>query len=259
MKTAKLVRPLTKQKPEGKLYTRPPRIEAAITAALDKELVTLIEQALIPNRKDKDYLPSECLVYLVRNALRSGDDTVINALTPILFARCKATLDREPAKEIREQVRDKFVDLLARDRVDRESDALDYFEVSFSHAFLTRRYDALRAQTKRRKVFFPLVDEGSDDETEVDLKLRKSTEDALVAAHFERGDPVLRNELMAAVAKLPEDERQAIVLVHLIGYDEESENPKKVTAATLCGVTGRTIRNRLAKAFLKLQATTSKQ
>jgi hypothetical protein len=33
-----------------------------------------------------------------------------------------------------------------------------------------------------------------------------------------------------------------------MGYDVESENPNKTTAATLCGVTGRTIRNRLSNA-----------
>lgn len=204
MKTANLVRPLTKRKSDGTLYTRPPRVEAAINAISTVGLAGLLERALISNRKNENYLPSECLLYLVRNALRNADDEALNALTPILFARCKPILEREPSAEIREQVRSQFVEFLARDRVDGESDALDYFEVSLSRAFLTRRYDAFREQSKRRQVFLPLVDEGSEDVPEADFKLRKLTEDALVAAHSERGDPIVRNELMKAIAALPE-------------------------------------------------------
>ena len=55
-----------------------------------------------------------------------------------------------------------------------------------------------------------------------------------------------------AINALPEDERKAVILVHVMGYDEESDDPDKVTAATICGCTGRTIRNRLTRAAKKL-------
>jgi DNA-directed RNA polymerase specialized sigma24 family protein len=58
--------------------------------------------------------------------------------------------------------------------------------------------------------------------------------------------------LWAAINKLPEDERRAVILVHVMGYEEESIDPAKVTAATLCGCRGRTIRNRLTRAAKKL-------
>lgn len=54
------------------------------------------------------------------------------------------------------------------------------------------------------------------------------------------------------VAALPEDERKAVILCGVLGLKEESEDPTIVTAATLCGVTGRTIRNRLKRAAAKL-------
>ena len=63
---------------------------------------------------------------------------------------------------------------------------------------------------------------------------------------------IFRNDLLKAINNLPPDERKAVVLCHLMGYEEESEDPEKTTAATLCGVTGRTIRNRLSRAAAKL-------
>jgi len=45
-----------------------------------------------------------------------------------------------------------------------------------------------------------------------------------------------------------------VELCHVLGYDEESENPDKRTAATICGVTGRTIRNRLKRAAARLSS-----
>jgi DNA-directed RNA polymerase specialized sigma24 family protein len=51
---------------------------------------------------------------------------------------------------------------------------------------------------------------------------------------------------------LPLDQRKAVTLVYLYGLPEESEDPSAVTAATQCGVSGRAIRYRLAKAIAKL-------
>jgi DNA-directed RNA polymerase specialized sigma24 family protein len=51
---------------------------------------------------------------------------------------------------------------------------------------------------------------------------------------------------------LPPEERDAVILCHVMGYPEESDDPAKRTAATICGVTGRTTRNRLKRAAAKL-------
>jgi DNA-directed RNA polymerase specialized sigma24 family protein len=57
---------------------------------------------------------------------------------------------------------------------------------------------------------------------------------------------------MRAINALPPDERKALVLVHYYGFKIESEDPGETTAATLCGVRGRTIQNRLNRAKAKL-------
>lgn len=54
------------------------------------------------------------------------------------------------------------------------------------------------------------------------------------------------------VLELPPDERDAVILVHALGYQEESDDPGEETAATRCDCTGRTIRNRLTRAATKL-------
>jgi len=48
------------------------------------------------------------------------------------------------------------------------------------------------------------------------------------------------------------NELKALVLVHLLGFQQGSEDPNETTAATLCGVDVRTIQNRLKRAFAKL-------
>ena len=63
---------------------------------------------------------------------------------------------------------------------------------------------------------------------------------------------VFRKPLLNAIEALPADECKAVILVHVLGYKEESEDPKEETAATRCNCTGRTIRNRLKRAAAKL-------
>lgn len=60
-------------------------------------------------------------------------------------------------------------------------------------------------------------------------------------------------EVFARINELPTDERDVVILCHIMGYEVEADDPARITAATLCGVTGRTIRNRLRRANAKLK------
>ena len=60
------------------------------------------------------------------------------------------------------------------------------------------------------------------------------------------------SQFVRAIEALPANERDAVILVHVLGYKEESEDPEEETAATRCNCTGRTIRNRLTRATAKL-------
>jgi hypothetical protein len=65
-------------------------------------------------------------------------------------------------------------------------------------------------------------------------------------------DDDFRIRVFRAIMELPREEAEALLLVHYRGLKEESQDPNEDTAAKRCGVTGRTIRNRLARARAKL-------
>lgn len=95
-----MAQPLEKTRQDGTLYHRPKNIEAAIDAALAQDLTTQCERALIRDYGSADYLPSECLLHLIRNARRRDDEAAYNALLPLLLARCEANLNSHVASTI---------------------------------------------------------------------------------------------------------------------------------------------------------------
>jgi DNA-directed RNA polymerase specialized sigma24 family protein len=63
-----------------------------------------------------------------------------------------------------------------------------------------------------------------------------------------QADRVFLRQVSKVINELPPDQRQAVILVRVMGYEAESDDPTKVTAATRSGVSGRTIRKRLRQA-----------
>lgn len=58
-----MVRPLTKRRKNGDIYTRPRIVEDEIDKVVVLEPTALKQRLKIPNREDPDYLSSECLVH----------------------------------------------------------------------------------------------------------------------------------------------------------------------------------------------------
>jgi hypothetical protein len=139
-----MARPLDKTT-NGKLYTRPSEIEAATDAALAQDLHTQLRRALIRDPHDPEYLPSECLLHLVREARRRHDDAARYALLPLLLARVEANLNAKVdgqipgAVELREDILGDFAELFAIDGSPDDRHELDFFEVRFNMAFFTFR------------------------------------------------------------------------------------------------------------------------
>ena len=135
-----MARPLEKTT-NGKLYTRPPEIEAATDAVLAQDLATQRRRALIRDRRHPEYLPSECLVHLIREARRRGDDAARDALLPLLLARCEANVNAKVdgqiagAVQLREDILGDFAELFAIDGAPDDHHELDFFEVRFNKAF----------------------------------------------------------------------------------------------------------------------------
>lgn len=85
-----MANPLTKKTQDGQLYTRPANIEAAINSASVLDLDELSDRAQIANRDSPRFLPLECLVHFIREARRTRNEKVMNALMPRLLNRCMA-------------------------------------------------------------------------------------------------------------------------------------------------------------------------
>jgi hypothetical protein len=241
-----MVRPLTKRKGTGELYTRPARIEANIAGAVGQDAANIQRRLRVTERESPDYLTSECLVHLFRESIRHGDERMRDNVVTALLTRCKGTLDFKirssyrNAEELREEVLQEFAVLLANDGTGDNQDELDFFECRFNGAFAAFRIDVLRREQGQLKRFAPLPVEpesGDDDEP------RRMAENGLSVPPRE-AERIMQNEFLNL---LPSEVRKAVVLREM-GYDVESEDPAKITVATLCGVTGRTIRNRLKQA-----------
>jgi hypothetical protein len=79
--------PLTKHYPDGCRYFRPPTVEATIDERLGQELTTACRRAAITDRRSAEYVPSEALVHLIRDARRRNDEATMDILLPILLRR----------------------------------------------------------------------------------------------------------------------------------------------------------------------------
>jgi hypothetical protein len=253
-----MIRPLTKKDQSGNLYTRPSEIQTAIDAAIQQDIVTLRQRAVVSKRDSPEFIPTECLVHIIREARRRHDEHSIGVLLPSLLARCEAILknkildsDMPNASEIREEILGEFSLLFAEDGSGSNPDELDFFECRFNLAFRSFWIDSMRRETARAEQLVELPSENETPDSSSDDERLSRVSDAFQKAATQLPDISLE-ELLNAIRSLPADERKAVVLCCVFGYKEESDNLAETTAATLCEVSGRTIRNRLSRAAKKL-------
>lgn len=252
--------PLTKHYKNGRLYERPSHIEKAITNLNNESLENLARRANIRETSSPDYILSECVVHLIREARQRDDEPMLTALLPVLLRRCERNLlskisnDLPRAEEIREEILGQFAELFAADGIDESTNELDFFEIRFNQAFRTFRIDILRQEQRKDPVLghskIPVSFEESGDTMSDDEFFVKLSKEFHAQPSQER-DFVLR-EIKKAINALPADEREVVVLCCVLGYEQESNDPDKRTAAKICGVTGKTIRNRLGRAAARL-------
>ena len=254
-----MVRPLTKRDKTGNLYVRPHRVEAQINTILTQSSATLLCRLAVADHQAPDYLYSECLVHLIRDACRNSNDAIFKAVLPVLIARCEAVLlakipnNKLPtAVDVREEVLGQFGELFATDGTEENRDDLDYFECRFNRAFYTFYTDLVRSEKARLKPLVFPSDHADDIEhspphKEVPTRLIEALRSQETAE-----SSVLLREIYEAIDTLPNDERKAVILCHVMEYKIESNNPDEATVATICNVSSRTIRNRLSRAAEKL-------
>ena len=103
----------------------------------------------------------------------------------------------------------------------------------------------------------------SGDKRALDVQLREAeapeggesgeTESLLARLTDPNPGPEALAERGAALSILTETERLAVYLKYVEGLPEESDDPERVTAAKILGVTGRSVRNYLRRAEEKLR------
>lgn len=252
-----MAQPLTTDEDECSLV-RPKGVEDQIDVVLVLADPELRERLVIVDRRNPDYLYSETLVHLVRHGRRAGDQNLISLVLPVLLGRCETNLllkvpdgQMPEAASLREEILCSFSELFASDGSGDNPNELSFYECRFNRAFRFFRIDIVRREIARLQPITQMPTPDNDGEPGPHDEVFARVSEAFRTAPTQEGELVL-SELHDAILGLPADERDAVILVHMLGYQEESDDPETVTAATRCDCSGRTIRNRLTRAAVKL-------
>jgi DNA-directed RNA polymerase specialized sigma24 family protein len=248
--------PLTRKTEEGRPYVRPPPVEAAIDEAIGLDEAEVVRRA----KAGAGQMPHECVVHLIRDAHRRGRRTLEHRLLGALLERCSVMVERKLRgprwADVRDEVLSQVGLLFAMDGARPEAGELDYYEVRFLNAFDLLRRRVMRAG-RRRAERFPeakpstvALDDEKDGEGD-DASIADLDQEQTFAAATQESAP-RRAQILRAIDELPPEEREAVVLCHVMDLDVESEDPDKTTAASVTRVDGRTVRRRLARAAKKL-------
>jgi len=242
-----MARPLTK-----KTLARPPGIERKIDIALTQDWATLSKRARDPNPQSDTFLPSECLVHLLRDAIRRGDDRIARVLMPQLLRRAEDNLKltvpngrMRDAESVRHDILSDLAMMFTQDGTEGHEDELDFYECRFGRALRFLRIDRVRKSVAARRQLTDLPqNEGRDAPAFDDEMLARLSRVASIGPSQE--DALYLPEVIAALDNLPADQKEAVVLRRIIGHEEEA-------AAKILDVDGRTVRNRLSRADKKLK------
>lgn len=252
--------PLRKKNVDGKLYKRRAQTEALIHICHELTFEEFSNRAEISARKHSEYIPSEVLVYFLRQTKTHNNDAQFNVLYQLLEKRIKRVCPRSEVRlgnmdgavaqlmDVQEFILDNFIKRVMLDRQKYE-DKLDIFEVAFDHAVARRKKDALSIMYRRDKPTQSLeYDESGDIPADV--------EDGLTELNPQKtsieDDITYRFQLQRAIDSLPNDEKRVINMI-FAGIPSESTDPDVPTISNLLGCGPQTVRNRRNRAVKKLQ------
>lgn len=255
-----LIEPLRKRKNSGELYTRRPPTLQFIEKSLQWSFDELADHASIRDRRHMGYVPSEVLVYHLRQTKSDNSDGRFVQLYNILRNRIEAACPRpnrhagekihEDARlsEIRDATVNHVTELMFTDRQDYD-EQLDIYEVVFDKAVRAAHITKLRKVYRRERA-------NEDVEDEVTGEVR-----AVVEAALERYNKVgltaeedldYRIHLRGAIDALPTDEREVIDLM-LADIPIETNKDGEASITELLGCVEKTVRNRRDRAFAKIR------
>ncbi len=247
-------RPLHKHKPDGTPYFRRDKVEAEIQVLAEVTAAELERRAGLVQAGDPAFISSEALLYFVRN---TADGAQREKLTEQLLLR---VVRRVPSvadvggktasltkMNIREDVRDHFVDLLLSDRKQYD-DRLDYYEINFNAAVSADRRDANDRHWKQENRTVEV--ETEDDGVSAQVELALGGYDPFNAEELDK--KYYRLLLDEAIDSLPEFQRRIVVMWRQ-DIPIESNNPSVKSISKILGKSEKTIRTHRDKAFASLK------
>jgi hypothetical protein len=257
--------PLRKLKPDRTLYQRRAEIESSLDDLLQLSRSAIGDRCRISDAADLGYLPSECLLHLIRTCRSDNSDRFFETLFRVLRQR---VLARTPNPEIgrdaegkvlvsqrnikiAEYVIDRFQGMLMLDRAGYD-ERLDYFEVNFDAALATLRLDGRKKAFRDEKRSEPMT---YDDETsELNAEIEKAAAAQNPISESRLDDPAYRSRLYASIDSLPDDQRRVIDLL-LRGFQIDSTEPGVQSITQIIGCAEKTVRNRRDRAYATIGKT----
>jgi hypothetical protein len=253
--TSSLITPLRKTTLEGALYVRQPGIEARLAELVPLPLQEISARCAVEDDHDPNYIPSECLMYLVRANRTCPPGICFENIYKALLARVMRRLPGEDRTSltdtnIRAETLGQFAELLAADRVS-SNDKLDYYEVRFDSALRSLRENVARQAYRERDRAAVLE---SDLETG---ELSKEVERAAVSGFnlFEPeklDDADYRSRLAEAIDTLPAIQKAIIEMMNK-NIPIDSKDPRLPTISKILGKAEKTIRLQRDRAYQTLR------
>lgn len=255
------IEPLRKRTSEGALYTRRLQILAFIKVSLERPFEELLEKAGRRDRRHAEYIPSEVLLYHLRQTKSDNSDGRFVALYSILLDRIEAACPRPNSRrgdkeyedvriaEIRDTTIEYVTELMFEDH-QGYNEQLDAYEIFFDRAVRSARITKFRKVSKRENATGSVAHHDDDEE------IRHEVEDAL--ARYK--NPGLTTEenldyrihVRRAIDALPTEERKVIELI-LAEIPIETNKEGEPSMTQLLGCSEKTVRNRRNRAFEKIR------
>jgi len=255
---------LRKKKKNGQLYNRPATIEAYIAQTLDWPFDRLIEQATIHDRRHAEYVPSEVLLYHLRQTKSDNSDARFLALYNIIQDRVEAACPRantmvgdrqfEDARlaEIRDLMVEFVVDLIFEDRLEY-SEKLDFFEIRFDRAVRLVRINKFRRVGRKEN---PKESLEYDDSGDIPADVEEALERLKKASWNKEDELTYRIHVRRAIDALPTEEQKVIDMI-LADIPIEAQDEDEVCITGLLGCTPKTVWNRRNRAIKKTREALS--
>ncbi len=215
-------------------------------------LAELLERCTVQQRDDPTYVPSECLLHLVRSC-RAGSSSYFEQLYRILAERVLRRLPKGEGRLgdilAREDTFGQFAELLAKDH-HSYAENLDYFEIRFDQALMRLRIGAER-QVRRDENRSTPLDAGQEaNALSAEVERAAGSFDPFAAPEADAA--YYRSSLDAAIDSLPRMQRRIVEMLRQ-GIPIDSKDPDTVTVAKALGKCEKTIRTHRDKAYAALR------